>query len=325
MALTWAERESVTDDYFMTDGGKAVDIYFQTSFLLNYLMKQKKGIWERPPGGEHIRIPLEYDGQEAGFYVKGDTISSDDRTSINAARFDWKHAYGNATIYRIDELQNSGDYAAIKLTEQRVAGAQKSITKVLADSIYDDAGGASSRLTGFRACCNETVGTAYGNIEEEDLVANDGTYPWEGKRKTDSEGIALDVIRTLCSDAHVRDGQGGNPDLVVTTLTLYNVVLSIIQLQQRFTTSGGETAKVGFTGIEFEGKSLFPDDFCPSGYAFAINSNFVGFAIHPDGYFMRSPWRVIPDSPEDKTMKIYWDGNLVVSNRKAHKAHSNLS
>ena len=77
--------------------------------------------------------------------------------------------------------------------------------------------------------------------------------------------------------------------------------------------------------LYFEGKDIFPDDYCPSGYAFAINSNHYGFAVHRDGYYMRSKWKVIPDSPEDKTMKIYFDGNFICNNRKAHKAHSNLS
>ncbi|KKK69160.1 hypothetical protein LCGC14_2936830, partial [marine sediment metagenome] len=48
------------------DGGKAVDIYFNTSFLLNYLLKQQKGIWERPDGGRRIRIPVEFDEQVSG-------------------------------------------------------------------------------------------------------------------------------------------------------------------------------------------------------------------------------------------------------------------
>jgi hypothetical protein len=51
MALSYAELESVTEDWFLLDNGKAVDIYFNTSFLLNYLMKQQKGLWERPTGG----------------------------------------------------------------------------------------------------------------------------------------------------------------------------------------------------------------------------------------------------------------------------------
>ena len=324
MSLTYEEIESITNDYFITDGGKAVDIYFNTSFFLNYLLKQKKGIWERPEGGEKIRIPLEYDGQEANFYVKGETLSSDDRESINAAYFDFKHAYGNATVYRIDELKNAGRYAEVQMVVQRVSGAQKSLTKLLDGSIYDSPGGASARLTGFRACCNETTTTAYGGIQEADLVAQDGDYPWEGKLDSTTEALTLNVIRTLCSDAKVRDGKGGQPDLIVTTETLWNVLSDILQVQQRFT-EGVETAKAGFTGLNFEGKDIFPDDFCPSGYLFGVNSNHYGFAVHRKGLFMRSKWKHIPDSAEDRSMKIYFDGNAVCNNRKAHKGHSNLS
>ena len=325
MALTYtSELDAVTNDYFMLEDGKAVDIYFNTSFLLNYLMKQQKGIWERPSGGQKIRIPLEYDGQEAGFYVRGDTVSSDDRESVNAAYFEWKHAYGNATIYRIDELKNTGEYGEVQLIQQKVAGAQKSVTKILAGSIYNDAAGGGNELTGVMACCNETAGTKYGNIEEEDLVASDGTKPWEGKRNTTTEGVTLNVIRTMASDAKLRDGVQGKPNLVSTTETLFNVINDLLQVQQRFT-DGKETVKAGFTGLYFEGKDIFADDYCPSGYAFALNTNHIGFAIHRDGYFKPAKWKVIPDSPEDRTMKIYWDGNLVVNNRKAQKAHSTLS
>ena len=324
MALTWDELESTTRDYFMADNGKAVDIYFYTSFLLNYLLKQQKGLWERPPGGMKIRVPLEYDGQEAMFYSKGDALNSDDRESLNAAYFDWKHAAGNATIYRIDSMKQMGDYGEIQLLQQRVAGAQKSLTHLLAGSIYDEAGGDTKRLTGFLACCNETTTTAYGDIQEADLVSEDGTTPWEGKRDTDADSISLDLIRTMCTAAKVRDGNGGKPDLVVTTETLWNVIASVLQLQQRFT-SDKKTAHAGFVGIEIEGKTFFPDDYCPSGYMFVINTNHVGFAVHPEGYFGRTPWDRIPDSPMDKTMKILFDGNMVVNNRKSHKAHSNLT
>ena len=324
MALTFEELESITNDYFMADGKKAVDIYFDTSFLLNYLMKQKKGIWERPDGGRRIRIPLEYDGQETAFYSRGDLISSDDRESINAAFFEWRHAYGNATVYRIDELKNSGRYAEVQMVAQRAAGAQKSLTKLLAGSIYDDNGAGANRLTGLLACCNETTTVAYGDIQEADLVAADGTTPWEGKRTTTTEGIGLNVIRTMCSTAKTRDGKGGKPDLVVTTETLWNVVADILQVQQRFVNSAA-TAKAGFTGLNFEGKDIFPDDYCPSGYAFAINSMHWGFAVHQRGMMMRTKWKVIPESPEDRSMKIFFDGNQVCNNRKAHIAHSNLS
>ena len=324
MALTFEELESVTNDYFMADDGKAVDIYFNTSFLLNYLLEQQKGIWKRYDGGRLIRIPLEYDGQEAEFYGRGDPVSSDDRESVNAAYFTQKHAYGNATLYRIDELENAGRYAEIELAVQRIAGAQKSLTKLLAGSIYDFPGGDGNRLTGLRACCNESTGVAYGGLAETDVVANDGTMPWEGKMTETVEKISLDVIRDMATAAKLRDGADGKPDLMTMPEALWNVIASILQVQQRFT-EGKETAKAGFTGLYFEGKDIFPDDYSPSGNAFSLNSKHLGFAVHQKGYFMRAPWRVIPDSAEDRSMKIYFDGNMVANNRKAHIGHSNLS
>jgi hypothetical protein len=324
MTLTFDELESVTNDYFAADGGKAVDLYFYTSFLLNYLLKQKKGIMERPPGGEKFRIPLEYDGQEAGFYGRGDTISSDFRDNINAAYFEPKHAYGNATILRIDELKNNGEYAEVQLAQSKVAGAQKSITSLLASSIYDLPGGSSKRLTGLRALCNETATTAYGGIAENDLAAADGTKPWEGKMTSTATTIQLNTLRTGRSAAKLRDGMYGKPNLVVTTEANYNVVADILQAQQRFT-DGKETVKAGFTGLWFEGMEIFPDDYCPESHMFWLNSKHIGFAVYKTGMFMRSKWRVVPDSPDDKTMKIYFDGNMVCNNRKAHQGYSSIS
>ena len=60
------ELEMITDDYFCADDGKAVDIYYDESFLVNYFMKQHKGLWKRPSGGDQISVPLSYDIQEGG-------------------------------------------------------------------------------------------------------------------------------------------------------------------------------------------------------------------------------------------------------------------
>jgi hypothetical protein len=119
MGTSLNELDIVTEDYYdLEDGKLARDIYFDTSFLLNYFIKQQKGIWERPTGGDRLKVPLEYDGQNAAFYEKGDTISSDDREAITEVFFDWKHVYGNSTIYRIDGLKNAGEYAIVSLVNQ---------------------------------------------------------------------------------------------------------------------------------------------------------------------------------------------------------------
>jgi hypothetical protein len=322
--LTFAELEAITEDWFMLENGKAVDIYFNTSWLLNYLLKQKKGLWERPDGGLKIRIPLEYDGQESGFYGRGDPISSDDRESLTAAFFPWIHAYGNATVYRIDMLKNAGDMAKVSLVTQRVSGAQKSITKTLAESIYDEPSGNSKRLTGLLACCNANADLSYGGIAENDLKAQDGTKPWTGRVIDTAEGIALHVIRTMATTSKVRDGKNGKIDTITMREELFNILVDILTTQQRYT-DDKDTANAGFTGIKFEGKTITPDDYAPAGTVFGLNSAHAGFAVHQKGLFVRSKWKVVPNSAEDRTMKIYFDGNLVVNNRKAQIVHKNLS
>jgi len=325
MALTYAELESITRDYFKADSKKAVDIYFNTSFWLDYFMNKKKGLWERPNGGQNIRVPLEYDGQEGGFFTRTSVLSSNDRQSINSARFGWKHVYGNATVYLTDELENAGEYAEVQMVTQRIAGAQKTATKKLAQNVYNAAGDSSELLTGLLSLCNETTTTAYGNIQEADLASADGTTPWEGKCTATVEGVSLAVIRTLATYAKISDGPGGKPDIGTTTEALFNIISGILQVQQRFT-SDTDTAKAGFTNLVFEGKVLAADDYCPTGYLFLCNSKYVGFGIHTQGYFVRTPWGdLLVTGVAAKSMKIFWHGNMICTNRKAHAAHSNLS
>jgi hypothetical protein len=212
----------------------------------------------------------------------------------------------------------------VSLVAQRTAGAQKSLTKLLAGSIYDLPGGSTKRLTGMRALCHATTSLAYGNIAEADLVSVDGSTMWKGRVVSTTTTLILNTIRTAKSTAKLRDGANGKPDLAVTTETNWNTIADILQAQQRFT-EGVKTAKAGFSGLHFEGTDIFPDDFCPASHMFFINSKHVGFAIHKEGYFMRTNWKIIPDSPEDKTMKIYWDGNLICNNRKAHIMYSDIS
>ena len=94
MSLTYTELQSVTDDYYKTDGGKAFDIYFNTSFFMDKFLNKKFGMYEKVDT-TNVKIPLEYDMSEGGFYSRGGAISSDDATTINSAKFALKHAYLN--------------------------------------------------------------------------------------------------------------------------------------------------------------------------------------------------------------------------------------
>lgn len=257
-------------------------------------------------------------------YARNETLSEDERANITAAFFGWKHAFGNATLYRADELQNAGEYAEVDNVINKIETAQESCRDIIARNLYNAAGDDSKLITGLLSLCNESTSVAYGTLTEAGVVAQNGDTPWEGKVTSTTENISPDVVRTLRSFAKVNGGANGKPDVAFTTETLYNKLSSILQVQQRFTTAD-QMVKAGFQGLHLDGMMIGADDFCPSGYLFALNSKHVGFAIHSKGYFARTPWQALTSGAQGRTMKILWDGNLVCNNRKAHAAHSNLS
>jgi hypothetical protein len=69
---------------------------------MKLLMKKKKGLWERPEGGRKHRIPFEFDVQNGGAYDETDTISSDDKETINGAEFLLKHGLIDQIVSRLE-------------------------------------------------------------------------------------------------------------------------------------------------------------------------------------------------------------------------------
>ncbi len=318
------QMNAVTNDYFMIKDGKAQDLYFQTSFLLNYLLKQKKGLWKRPGGGMNIRVPLRFDGNQAGFFSRGGQLNSDKKDAITAVLFNWIHSFGNGTIYRVDELENGGDEAQINLVTEELHGMQESLRDILAGSLYDGPIGSTDRLTGIGAACDTDPTVAYGKYSADEIVSEDGTKVWIGKGYSDETVVSLGGIRDMKAEADYGKGKTDEPDLMATTKAIFNSIRNQLQVQQRFTTEGSKSVKAGFTGVHFEGTDIFPDRYCPPKNAALLNSAHIGFAVHKKGNFVRSPWRYIQGSAEDKTIKVYFHGNLICDNRRAHYYHSNL-
>ena len=66
MSLSLSEIEAITNDYFAAAGGRAVDIYFRNSFLLDLLMNRQAGLFERPGGEEEPAVIIGALGQCGG-------------------------------------------------------------------------------------------------------------------------------------------------------------------------------------------------------------------------------------------------------------------
>ena len=317
-----SQLEASTYDYFKLKGDKVNDLYTETSFFLDYFLKMKEGLWDNHQGGKRIGIPLRFDDNSGGFFVRGDALNSTKTNTLTEVTLDWKYASGNATVYQIDSWENKGIEQKINLLTHELEGAQITLNKILANSVWEGLEADPYNLTGFNAITDTTATQNYAGYSSNDIESRDGTKVWTGLGSSDTTQLALSAIRTIRTAAAFGDGKMQEPDLIGTTETNYNTIKTILDASQ-ILKEGVKTARIGFSGVHFEGCDIYPDRFCPASNLYAFNSKHVGFTVNV--LWKRSKWQIIANSPDDKTMKIMFGGNLTCDNRRANFRQQNIS
>ena len=144
---------------------------------------------------------------------------------------------------------------------------------LISDMLFGDGTGNGSRdFDGLLNAINSTVYPTYGGINRiEETWLN-------GRVNTTGGAITLDSINAmlgLCTVGHKK------PDLILTTQTLYDKVWARVQPQQRYLSEKSELAKVGFSGINFNGHAdMIVDNHCPVGHMFFINTDYWKFVLN---------------------------------------------
>ncbi len=319
-----SQLDALTDDYFKIDGGKATDNYTENSFALDYFLKQKKGNFDSHSGGRRIAVPIRYDRNKAGFFTRGSTLDSTKQDAITEIYLNWKYSYGNATIYQIDAWENDGPEAKLKMVTTELEGAQLGLSEVLATSFFNGLEGDAENLTGINSVCETDSSVNYGGYSGDDIVSADGTKVWVGKGSSTTTTLSMNAIRTIRTAAAYGSGKLSEPDMIATTETNYNTIKNILSVSQMFT-EGVKTVKAGFSGVHFEGCDIYPDRYCPADNLYAFNSKHIGFTINPKANFKRQAWQVMAGSPNDKSLKLVFVGNLTCNNRRSCYRHSDIS
>ena len=313
--------------YLLKSKNGAIDLYSELSFLLNYFIKQKKGMFKRPGGGRLISVPVQYDDAGGGFFSRGDSLDSTDRDIITEIQFAWKNIFSNATFYWTDNLDNMGAEKIVDLLAVKLQAAVTKHEATMATSMYAGLEGDTENFTGLQSLTDATATVDYGGYSSNDIVSEDGTKVWTGKETDSATVISTNAIRTGKTAAAYGKGKKLEPDLMVTTETNFNTLRAVLEPKQKFTemTSMSEPVKAGFNGVRFEGTDVFPDRFCTASNGYLLNSDHVGFAFHKNALQHRKPWAEIQGSAGDRTMKILSRGNLISDNRRANYRWSSLS
>ena len=102
------------------------------------------------------------------------------------------------------------------------------------------------------------------------------------------------------------------PDLIVTTQTIYDAYETSLQANKRF--EGDSTlADAGFQTLRFKGASVVVDSHCPAGHMYFLNTKYLDFKVHSKRNFEFENFRNL-EANDVMQARIFWMGQLVCSN-----------
>jgi hypothetical protein len=301
MALSYNEISAITEKYFRP---KLVDNIFKSNVLLARLRDKQ----EKIDGGERMLMPVMYATTTAtGAYVGADTLDVTPNDQITSAEFLWKQYYANITITGIDELRNAGDAAKVSFVKSKVQVAEKSLAYAMGNDVYS-LGTDTKTLDGLRHAVNVGSGV-YGGASATYAGIDRTAYSW-WSAQVDSTTTTLSIAKMeslfgLCTIGNV------HPTLIVTTQSIWDSYLALLQPQQRFVDS--KMADAGWANLTFRSVPVVVDNRCPTGYMFMLNEDYLKLFTHSKRDFKFEPF-IKPVNQDIATSKIYWAGIMGCDN-----------
>lgn len=305
MALTYNEISAITEKKFIP---KLYDNIFNSNPLIQRL---KKKSYEKLDGGERIMVPLNYALiTAAGWYQGADTLDTTANEVMTAAEYVWKQNYVNVTILGNEERKNSGSSQILNLVKNKVKVAEKTMLDSFSTGIYNS-GSTTNAIVGLRSIAASTSSTV-GGISQS-------SYSW-WQPQLDSTTTAL-TIAAMQSRHNLCSVNNDKPSVIATTRTMYNNYYGLLQPQQRF--QNVEVAKGGFDSLMFNSAPVIPDSYCPAGYMFFLNEDYLHMFVHKDCDMKFEEFQK-PINQDVKVAKILWMGAFGSSNNRLHGALSAL-
>ena len=217
-----------------------VDNIFKDLVLLNHM--NERGRVQMEEGGTSIVEPLMYAvNGTASSYSGYDAIDLTPQDGISAANYQWKQMAASIAISGIEEAQNRGTEAIIKLLNAKIMQAEMSVKSDLNTMLYGDGTGNNNKdfngLGNIVATVNNTVGG---------IDASTNTW-WNPYQDTSAATLALTDMGKVYNNA----SKGNDvPDLIVTNEDLFSKYESLLTNNVRY--QDVKKANAGFQNLMFK-------------------------------------------------------------------------
>lgn len=267
-----------------------------------------KGRMRSVSGGVKIVEQLIYAANTtAGSYSGYDTIALTPQTGLTAAEYDWKQFAASIAISGLEEAQNAGEEELIDLLEAKVMQTEETLKESFDEMFLtsDGTGNSGKDWLGLPAIVGDdtTSITSVGGIEGATQAY------WRSYVEDTAAALTLAQLSTGFNSTAQGNDQ---PDLALTTQTLYERYEALLQPNQRFTDP--KTAQAGFQNLLYKGAVTMWDDYTVAGNWYFLNSKYLKLVTHKSNWMKQTPF-VRPENMDARYALIICYGNLTCSNR----------
>lgn len=312
MALTYDDITSKVQRHIIP---RLIDVIYLSSPTFTRIRTKCA---ERFEGGNSINQPIAYAEVNGDAYARGvpfNTAYVQTDTSLGVSP---KFYYTNVSLYGPDNVLARGPEKAMDYVVSKFANASGKMAKLLSQNMYRDGTGVVSgalHVDGFLAAIdNGDTYAAYGGVTRADLGVANGT---------NNQGINGYV--TTMAAFNMKDFQTaygacyfGNEkvDLITTTQAVWNIIYNKILPQQRYMEGAADSdvGKIGFSSLRWNGTSIVVDQYCPTGYVFGLNTNYLQFwtSTLPRYQFGFTGFKEAQGT-DDMVGQYLWSGNFLVT------------
>lgn len=293
----------------------AIDNIFKATPFWYFMRENDRMTTET--GGRWIGVQIEYaNHRDAIGWIGRDHDLSDqndnaDKEFITTARYDWRYLVGSLYRNYIDDSQNRGEAAMMKIVDNKLNNMEKSLATELEARLFTE----PDSPTGDEINPLEDLVQDDPTSDEEIGGINQADEDWWRNQTKDMSDLSPSVhllpeMRTMFNDCSVG---AYVPDVVVTSQQNFELyedeVLGYKQIVNK------DTGDASFESITFKGQDLVWSPSCPDDKMYFLNTDYLEWVADSDINFEMTDWKEA-QGDLDRVAHIITMGNLVTSNRR---------
>jgi hypothetical protein len=308
--LTWDDITGKVQRHIIP---RLIDVVYKSSPVFTRIRTRCA---ERFEGGTKISQPIGYAELNGDAYKRGGQFRTEYVQTDTNIEVTPKFYYVTISAYGPDNVLARGPEASMSYIESKFVNASGKMAKLLTQNMYRDGQNVVSdviHVDGFLAALdNGSVYASYGGVTRSDLgvvngTNNQGINAYVNSMATfNMKGMQTAFGASYFGNEHV--------DMIATTQDCWNLIYNKILPQQRFQETDNDIAKIGFQALRWNGVTIVVDQYCPAGYIWGLNTNYLQFWVStlPRYQFGWTGFKEAQGT-DDMVGQYLWSGNFLVT------------